>query len=94
VAIESAAEFYESALERVSTRHLRPPRFLFGELTPKRQNLAIQAIYSNLAVLLVLTVALPLLLVIMIALKVTAPSQPVFQRWRCAGYNNIHAATV
>ena len=89
VAIESAAEFYESALERVSTRHLRPPRFLFGELTPKRQNLAIQAIYSNLAVLLVLTVALPLLLVIMIALKVTAPSQPVFQRWRCAGYNNI-----
>jgi lipopolysaccharide/colanic/teichoic acid biosynthesis glycosyltransferase len=89
VAIESAAEFYESALERVSTRHLRPRRFLFGELAPKRQNLAVQAIYSNLAVLLALTIALPLLLLIMIALKVTAPSQPVFQRWRCAGFNNI-----
>ena len=89
VAIESAAEFYESALERVSTRHLRPPRFLFGELAPKRQNLAVQAIYSNLAVLVALTVALPLLLLIMIALKVTAPSQPVFQRWRCAGFNNV-----
>jgi lipopolysaccharide/colanic/teichoic acid biosynthesis glycosyltransferase len=89
VAIESAAEFYESALERVSTRHLQPRRFLFGELTPKRQNLAIQAIYSNLAVLLMLTVAFPLLLLIMIVLKVTAPSQPVFQRWRCAGYNNV-----
>jgi lipopolysaccharide/colanic/teichoic acid biosynthesis glycosyltransferase len=89
VAIESAAEFYESALERVSTRHLRPHRFLFGELMPKRQNLAIQAIYSNLAVLIVLIVALPLLLLIMIALKLTAPSQPVFQRWRCAGFNNV-----
>jgi lipopolysaccharide/colanic/teichoic acid biosynthesis glycosyltransferase len=89
VAIESTAEFYESTLERVSTRHLRPPRFLFGQLTPKRQNLAIQAIYSNLAVLLVLTVALPLLLLFMIALKVTAPSQPVFQSRRCAGFNNV-----
>ena len=89
VAIESMAEFYESALERVSSRHLRPPRFLFGELTPKRQNLAIQSVYSNLAVLILLIVALPLLLLLMIALKLTAPSQPVFQRWRCAGFNNI-----
>ena len=62
---------------------------MFGELTPKRQNLAIQAVYSNLAVLILLIVALPLLLLLMIALKVTAPSQPVFQRWRCAGFNNI-----
>ena len=89
VAIESVAEFYESALERISSRHLRPPRLMFGELTPKRQNLAIQAVYSNLAVLILLIVALPLLLLLMIALKVTAPSQPVFQRWRCAGFNNI-----
>ena len=88
-AIESVAEFYESALERVSTRHLRPPRFLFGELTPRPQNLAIQAVYSNLAVLILLIVALPLLLVLMIALKVAAPSQPVFQRWRCAGFNSV-----
>jgi lipopolysaccharide/colanic/teichoic acid biosynthesis glycosyltransferase len=89
VAIQSTSEFYESALERVSTRHLRPPRFLFGELTPKRQNLAIQAVYSNLVVLIALTVALPLLLLIMIALKATAPSQPVFQRRRCTGLNNV-----
>ena len=89
VAIESVAEFYESALERISTRHLRPPRFLFGELTPKRQNLAIQAVYSNLAVLIALIVALPVLLLLMIALKVTAPSRPVFQRWRCSGFNNV-----
>jgi lipopolysaccharide/colanic/teichoic acid biosynthesis glycosyltransferase len=89
VTMESAAEFYESALERVSTRHLRPPRFLFGELTPNRQNLAIQAIYSNLIVLGMLIVAFPLLLLIMIAMKLTAPSQPVFQRRRCAGFNNV-----
>jgi len=89
VAIESVAEFYESALERISTRHLRPPRLMFGELTPKRQNLAIQSVYSNLAVLVLLIVALPLLLLLMIALKVTAPSQPVLQRWRCAGFNSI-----
>jgi lipopolysaccharide/colanic/teichoic acid biosynthesis glycosyltransferase len=89
VEIESVAEFYESALERISARHLRPARLMFGELTPKRQNLAIQSVYSNLAVLILLIVALPLLLLLMIALKVTAPSQPVFQRWRCSGFNNV-----
>jgi lipopolysaccharide/colanic/teichoic acid biosynthesis glycosyltransferase len=89
VVMETASEFYESALERVSTRHLRPTRFLFGGLTPKRQNLAVQAIYSNLIVLGMLIVALPVLLVLMILLKVTAPSQPVFQKWRCAGFNNV-----
>ena len=68
---------------------MRPPRFLFGELTPNRQNLAIQAIYSNLIVLGMLIVAFPLLLLIMIAMKLTAPSQPVFQRRRCAGFNNV-----
>jgi len=89
VVMETASEFYESALERVSTRHLRPARFLFDGLTPKRQNLAVQAIYSNLIVLGMLIVALPLLLVLMILLKLTAPSQPVFQRWRCAGFSNV-----
>jgi len=89
IAIESVAEFYESALERISTRHLRPRGLMFGGLTPKRQNLAIQAVYSNLAVLVMLIVGLPLLLLIMIALKATATSQPIFQRWRCAGFNNI-----
>jgi len=89
VVMETASEFYESALERVSTRHLRPARFLFSGLTPKRQNLAVQAIYSNLIVLGMLIVALPLLVVLMILLKLTAPSQPVFQKWRCAGFNNI-----
>ena len=89
VVLETASEFYESALERVSTRHLRPARFLFAGLTPKRQNLAVQAIYSNLIVLGMLIVALPLLLTLMILLKLTAPSQPVFQKWRCAGFNNI-----
>jgi lipopolysaccharide/colanic/teichoic acid biosynthesis glycosyltransferase len=89
ISIESVAEFYESALERISTRHLRPPRFLFNELSPNRQNLAIQAVYSNVAVLVLLIVALPVLLLLMIALKIAAPSQPVFKRWRCAGFNSV-----
>ena len=42
-----------------------------------------------MSVLLMLIVALPLLLLLMIALKVIAPSQPIFQRWRCAGFSNV-----
>ncbi len=89
VSILDAAVFFESTLQRVSCRHLRPDRFLFGDMAPKRQNLALQAVYSNLLGLTALVIVAPLLLCAAIALKISAPSEPLIEQYRAVGLHGI-----
>ena len=63
VTIHDAATFFESTLQRVSCRHLQPVRFLYGEMTPKRQKLALQAVYSNVLGLAALAIAVPVMVI-------------------------------
>jgi lipopolysaccharide/colanic/teichoic acid biosynthesis glycosyltransferase len=89
VAIVDAAAFSESTLQRVSCRHLQPVRFLYGDMAPKRQNLAMQAIYSNILGLTALVLAAPVLLCAAIALKISAPSEPLLENYRAVGLHGI-----
>ncbi|MGA3185494.1 MAG: sugar transferase [Bryobacteraceae bacterium] len=89
VAIADAAAFFESTLQRVSCRHLQPVRFLYGDMAPKRQNLALQAIYSNFFGLAALILAAPVLLCAAIALKISAPSEPLLEQYRAVGLHGI-----
>ncbi len=89
VAIVDAAAFFESTLQRVSCRHLEPVRFLYGEMAPKRQNLALQAIYSNFAGLTALIATAPVMLCAAIALKISAPSEPLLEPYRAVGLHGI-----
>lgn len=89
VAIRDAAAFFEASLQRVSCRHLHPGRFLFGDLAPKRQNLALQAIYSNFLGLAVLAISAPVLLIAAIALKISSPSQAILEHSRTVGLHGI-----
>ena len=89
VAIHDAAAFFESTLQRVSCRHLQPVRFLYGEIAPKRQKLALQAIYSNLLGLAALALAAPVLLIAAIALKISAPREPLLEPYRAIGLHGI-----
>jgi lipopolysaccharide/colanic/teichoic acid biosynthesis glycosyltransferase len=89
VTILDAATFFEATLQRISCRHLQPMRFLYGDITPKRQNLALQAIYSNVLGLAALAIAAPVLLVTAIALKISAPSQPLLEPYRAVGLHGI-----
>jgi lipopolysaccharide/colanic/teichoic acid biosynthesis glycosyltransferase len=87
--IQDAAAAYETALHRVSLGHLRPTRVLFGKLGPARGNLAMQAVYSNVAGLLALIIASPLLLLALVALKLTSPGAPAIEHQKCAGAYGI-----
>jgi lipopolysaccharide/colanic/teichoic acid biosynthesis glycosyltransferase len=89
VGIVDAAAFFESTLQRVSCRHLEPVRFLYGDMAPKRQNLALQAIYSNFLGLTALVIASPVLLCAAIALKISAPNEPLLEPYRAVGLHGI-----
>jgi lipopolysaccharide/colanic/teichoic acid biosynthesis glycosyltransferase len=89
VAIVDAAAFFESTLQRVSCRHLQPVRFLYGDMAPKRQNLAMQAIYSNFLGLTALAIAAPVLLCAAVALKISAPSEPLLENYRAVGLHGV-----
>jgi lipopolysaccharide/colanic/teichoic acid biosynthesis glycosyltransferase len=89
VTILDPATFFESTLQRVSCRHLQPVRFLYGELSPKRQNLALQAIYSNALGLAALAIAAPVLVAAAIALKISAPSEPMLEPYRAVGLHGV-----
>jgi lipopolysaccharide/colanic/teichoic acid biosynthesis glycosyltransferase len=89
VAIVDAAAFFETTLQRVSCRHLQPVRFLYGDMAPKRQNLALQAVYANLLGLTALAIATPVLLIAAIALKISAPSEPLLEHYRAVGLHGV-----
>ena len=89
VSIHDAAAFFESTLQRVSCRHLQPVRFLYGEMAPKRQKLALQAIYSNLLGLVALAIAAPVMIVAAVALKISAPRQPLLEEYRAIGLHGV-----
>ncbi len=89
VEIVGAAAFFEATLQRISCLHLEPSRFLYGSLSPKRQNLALQAIYANLLGLVALLLASPVLLCAAIALKISAPSEPLLEPYCAIGLQGI-----
>lgn len=89
VAIQNAAAFFESTLQRVSCRHLQPVRFLYGEISPKRQKLALQAIYSNVLGLAALAIAAPLMIAAAIALKISAPREPLLEDYQAIGLHGV-----
>lgn len=89
VTIHDAAAFFESTLQRVSCRHLQPVRFLYGEMAPRRQKLALQAIYSNLLGLAALAIAAPVMIAAAIALKLSAPREPLLEEYSAVGLHGV-----
>ena len=89
VTIHDAAAFFESTLQRVSCRHLQPVRFLYGEMAPKQQDLALQAIYSNLLGLAALAIAAPVMIVAAVALKISASRVPLLEEYRAIGLHGV-----
>jgi hypothetical protein len=89
IELDGAAAAYESTFHRVCTARLDPSRLVFRKLEPRKRNLAWQAIYSNLVGLVLLIGLFPLLVLIWLVLKVTAPRQPAIESSECAGFSHI-----
>ncbi len=89
VMIEDAAFAYESACGRVSTKDLRPAQLIFSsELGPTRRGVLLQSIYSPVLALLGILVTLPLVLIAVLAVRLTSRG-PVLYRQVRVGKNGV-----
>jgi sugar transferase (PEP-CTERM system associated) len=87
VIIEDAADTYEMAMRRVSSRSIQPSQLIFSsELGPRPHAIAIQNFYSFVIGVAGLVVFLPFMLIAALAVKLSSPG-PVFYRQRRVGMN-------
>lgn len=85
--VEEAAATYQTIFHRVSTRDLRPSELIFSaELGPKRQKIALQSAYSLLLALIGLSIALPVMLLVVLLVRITSRG-PVLYRQTRVGFN-------
>jgi sugar transferase (PEP-CTERM system associated) len=87
VVIEDAADAYELATRRVCTGKIQPSQLIFtSELGPRRQALALQAIYSFALGVIGMIICLPLMLIVGILVKLTSRG-PVLYKQERVGMN-------
>jgi sugar transferase (PEP-CTERM system associated) len=87
VIIEDAADTYEMAMRRVSSRSIQPSQLIFSsELGPRAHAIAIQNFYSFVIGIAGLAVFSPFMLITALAVKLSSPG-PVFYRQRRVGMN-------
>ncbi len=86
-AIEEVVTFYEKICRRISSKDLRPSQLIFTSEFVSRQNWFYGA-FDVAVSLFCLVAALPLMLLIAIAIKLDSPG-PVLFRQRRVGQNNV-----
>jgi exopolysaccharide biosynthesis polyprenyl glycosylphosphotransferase len=83
IRIEEAAAMYEMAFGRVTTRRLRPSQLIFSsELGPEKWKIRVQAIYSFVLASIGLLVALPIMLLVVAAVRLTSRGPVLFRQQR------------
>ena len=89
VMIEDTSYAYEKANGRVSTKDLHPAQLIFSsELGPTRSAVVLQSIYSPAFALVALVLSSPLLLLAMLAVRLTSRGPAVFRQVR-VGKNGV-----
>ena len=89
VPIEDAAATYETVFHRVSVRELRPSQLVFSvELGPQPVMVAIQGVYSWMLGIVGAVLALPLMLLVALAVKLFSKG-PVFYKQTRAGRDGV-----
>ena len=86
--IEDALTTYESTFGRISTRELRPSQLIFSaELGPNPNRVMLQSLYSTTIALVAAVIALPIMALVVIAVKLSS-SGPALYRQRRVGKND------
>ena len=90
IVVEPAAAAYERLLDRISVRNMEPSDFFAATtLSTKRQTLAVQSVYNNLIGLALLVVSLPLMLLLVIAIRIFSSPGPAIETMECVGFQKI-----
>ena len=88
--VEPAAAAYERLLDRISVRNMEPSDFFAATtLSTKPQMLAIQSVYNNLIGLALLAALLPLMLLLVIAIRIFSSPGPAIETVECVGFQKI-----
>jgi sugar transferase (PEP-CTERM system associated) len=86
--IEEAATAYERVCGRVCTKDLRPSQLIYsGDQGPRRQTMLLQALVHTVLAAMCLVVALPLMLLVALAVRLSSPG-PVLYRQVRVGMGN------
>ena len=87
IPIEDSAATYETVFHRVSLRELRPSQLVFSaELVPRRIMTAAQSIYSWTLGIIGVILALPLMLLVAIAIKLFSKGLVFYRQTRAGKY--------
>jgi lipopolysaccharide/colanic/teichoic acid biosynthesis glycosyltransferase len=90
ISVDDPVEMYRKLFQRTPVRELTPLKVLNNPtLSTSRQIMAFQAIYSNLAGLLLLVMLAPLILLIGVVSRLAAGSGPIFERVRSIGLDEV-----
>ena len=83
IRVEEAAVTYESIFGRVPTAELRPSQLIYSrDLGPLPRSMRTQMIYSTAIALIVFVVALPIMLLVALAVKLTSRGPVLFRQQR------------
>lgn len=90
IRVESSASAYERVFDRTSIHSLSPEEFVSSaRLATDRQTLAFQSVCNNLVRLAALAVLLPVILVLVIAIRIFCGPGPGIETVECAGFQKI-----
>jgi sugar transferase (PEP-CTERM system associated) len=83
VHIEDSATTYETVFHRVSTRELRPSQLVFSaDLGPHPSMVTMQSVYSWLLCLVMLAIALPVMLLVALAVRLSSAGPILYRQMR------------
>lgn len=87
IRIGEIAGLYETTFSRVCAREIRPSQLIFTEnMGPSTHSVRFQALYSKLIAVVALILGAPIIILVMLAVKLTSPG-PVFFRQTRVGLN-------
>jgi len=87
--IEDALTTYEATFGRISTRDLRPSQLIFStELGPHQTRVMLQSVYSMAIALIGAVLALPIMILVALAVRVTSRG-PVLYRQERVGKDDV-----
>ena len=90
IRVESAAFAYERVFDRTSIHGLSPEEFVSSaRLATDRQTLAFQSVCNNLVGLAALAVLLPVMLMLVIAIRIFCGPGPGIEAVECVGFEKI-----
>jgi lipopolysaccharide/colanic/teichoic acid biosynthesis glycosyltransferase len=90
IAVRDAGAVYEQVFERTCAEEVEARELLFSQsMRATRGILAIQSVYNNLAGLVLLLCALPVLAIAALLLRLNSGGDPILEKIECLGFQGI-----